>query len=376
MKYTMIKSLFSLVIFVATVFFCGCKGEGKGKSGNPDLKVTHKIRSYVEKQEELGFKGSVLVSKSDTIIYTANVGEENRSEKLAYYIGSLSKQFTAAAIVRLYEDGLLSLDDTLDNFFEKVPDDKRKITIHHLLTHTSGLPDNYVVDGISDRQEAINAILTEPLENEVGVTFSYSAEGYNLLAIIVEIVSGKQFEAFVEYFVIKPMQLKHTGFWGLEESHVSFAPFSNDGMLKRLPENVYANGKSIVNYGYKGSTGMYATLDDLYQWIKSLRGYKCLSERVAELLFEPNIVVRGDSINGTFYGYGWFVQIENGIRKEIRHGGSEEGFHNGIVRWTHSGYTIIVLSNQWAENLEGRFNGVEWSTVLNIGIRDIVNIRE
>lgn len=369
----MIKSLFSLVIFGATVFFCGCMQERKGKTGNPGLKVDHIIKAYVEKQEELGFKGSVLVSKDNTIIYTAHIGGESHSKDHAYYIGSLSKQFTAAAIVRLYEDGLLSLDDTLGNFFEKVPDDKRKITVHHLLTHTSGLPDNYVVDGITDRQEAINAILTEPLENEVGVTFTYSAEGYNLLAIIVEIVSGKQFEAFVEDFVIKPMQLKHTGFWGLEESRVSFAPFGKDEMVDGLSENVYSNGKSIVNYGYKGSTGMYATLDDLYRWTKSLRGYRCLSERDTELLFQPNVIVRGNSIKGTFYGYGWFIQMDKGLKKEIRHGGSEDGLHNGIIRWTDSGYTIIVLSNQWAENLEGRFNGVEWSTVLSIGIRDIVN---
>ncbi len=357
-------------IIISLLLISCIQNTNKHKTVNITHHLTQDIESYIKKQEELGFKGVVYIAKNDSIIYKSN--KDNNTSNEAYHIASISKQFTATAILKLYESNKISLNDTLGKFFESVPLNKRKITIHNLLTHTSGLPNNYVADGESDRQKAIESILSEPLEYEIGESYHYSAEGYNLLAIIIEIVTGITYEDFMMKNIFKPFGLNNISFWGKKNKQLSLAPYGNMEVVNELPEKVFNQGKSITNYGFKGSTGIYSTIDDLYKWTQLVKNNKLLSKQNTELLFKPYIKIRGDSINRTFYGYGWVIQLKNNRKIGIRHGGDEAGQHNGIIRWNNNGYTIIVLSNKWANNIVGKFKGVGWSTVLSIGLRDLL----
>ncbi len=356
------------------MFFFGCSEMKKNKTDNANSLLKDTIKSYVKEQEKVGFKGTVLVGKNNKIVFNNAYGDSNFKTTTAFYIASMSKQFTATAILKLQEEGKLSINDSITKFISYIPEDKKGITIHHLLTHSSGLGNNYPLDGITNRNEAINLVLSSNLKYEIGEKFSYSAEGYNLLAIIIELVSGQTFEDYISQHLLSPANLTQTGFWGMEkDGENTIAPFNDLEILNALPEKVYNKGICITNYGYKGGTGLYSTTQDLFKWLNVIKNNKILKESNTQRFFKPYTNVRGDAINGTFYGYGWFVQNQEGKLKEIRHGGSEDGAHNGIIRFYDNGYVIIVLSNSWADRLEGKLNGIEWSTVLSMGIRDILN---
>ncbi|GAA4271170.1 serine hydrolase domain-containing protein [Aquimarina gracilis] len=347
----------------------------KSSSKDSNVALLKKIDSLAEKSTNEGFNGNILIAKDGNVIFHKTYGNNKMGTKAAFWVGSISKQFTASAILKLHDNNKLSVNDSISRFVENVPVDKAKITIHHLLTHTSGLANDYSVDGIINREEALDIILSAPLKSNVGEKFNYSAEGYNLLAIIVEIVSGESFEDYVSKNILSPANLGNTGFWGDNDKKSEYVTdFKNVDMMKSFLPTIYKEGMSIQNYGYKGATGIYSTAEDLYKWIGAIKDNSILKKHSVDQQFTPHSNVRGDTVNGTFYGYGWFMQYEEGDLKEIRHGGAEDGAvgHNAMIRFYDNGNIIIVLSNTGQYNGKGRLNGVEWSTVLSIGIRDIM----
>ena len=167
-----------------------------------------------------GFSGAVLVARGGKVVLhegygwadlakTAPVTRETR-----FYIASITKQFTAAAVLKLEERGRLGLADPVGKHLPGVPPDKAAVTIHQLLTHTSGLGQDYAADGIRDRAEAVRAVLAKPLKSPPGAQFRYSNDGYNLLAVIVEVVSGESYESFLRQNLLRPAGMSRTGFWG------------------------------------------------------------------------------------------------------------------------------------------------------------------
>lgn len=333
-----------------------------------------KIDSYVKEQKSKGFKGTVLVAKNNEIILNKAIGDSNLTTNSAFYIASVTKQFTATAILKLQEQSKLSINDPIAKFINEVPLDKKEITIHHLLTHTSGLANNYVTDGIKNREEAINAILSSRLEYNIGEKYGYSAEGYNLLAIIIELVSGETYENYISQNLLAPSNLNHTGFWGYEGNNLTnIASFNNPKTVKSLSRKVYRKGVSIANYGYKGGTGIFSTSQDLYKWINTIRYSDFLNPKSIQQLFKPHKNLKGDITNGVSYAYGWRVEYKNGELTQIRHGGLEDGLHDVYIRSYTNGEIIIVFSNSGVYEGKGKFNGKEcWSIVLSTGLQDIL----
>lgn len=283
---------------------------------------------------EKGFSGAVLIAKNKKILLNQGYGFADLSKKLPtknntkFYIASITKQFTASAILKLQEQGKLNVADLISKFFKDVPPDKQAITIHHLLTHTAGLGQNYAADGITNRDEAIKAVLKQPLKNAVGEKFGYTNDDYNLLAAIVEIASGQTFENFLCQNLLKPAKMSETGFWG-EKNQVIAEP------KQKISDDV-----KMPNWGFRGATGIFSTVGDLYKWQQALFADKILTKVSREKLLTPN-----NQTSRGMHAYGWFIsKLPNGL-ETIWTAGYEDFGHNGMIKTYSDGTVIIVLTN-------------------------------
>jgi CubicO group peptidase (beta-lactamase class C family) len=246
-----------------------------------------------------------------------------------YWIGSLTKPITAAAIMKLEEQGKLSTSDPLSRFFPDAPADKRGVTLHHLLTHTSGLPrDANVSEGLTDRDGAVRAVLALPLAARPGGAVSYSNEAFTLLAAIVEIASGSPYESYVQAQVFDRAGMRSSGFWPAEHLRIP---------VKKLPRGK----KAGPNWGYRGSTGVYSTSEDLMRFVSALREGRILSPEKAALAMSTRVNREGPASD---IGYGWFL-VRNGGRPVISHGGADDLLnHFGwIYVYPESDLTLTLL---------------------------------
>lgn len=164
--------------------------------------IGRKLDTYLTRATFFGFSGVVAATRDDSILLRKGYGLADRERGVTFTsgtaidIGSLAKQFTAAAILKLEAQGRCSTTDPIIRFFDRIPEDKRAITIHQLLTHTSGVVRDVSIDGES-REVVVRQILSMPLRLEPGARFAYSNAGYKLLAAIVEVVSGERFDVFI-----------------------------------------------------------------------------------------------------------------------------------------------------------------------------------
>ncbi|HYP52315.1 MAG TPA: serine hydrolase domain-containing protein [Pyrinomonadaceae bacterium] len=308
---------------------------------------------------ESGFSGAVLVARGEKILIhggygwadlkkTSRVGKDTR-----FYIASISKQFAAAAVLKLEEQGRLSVRDSIGKFLKDVPADKSAITLHQLLTHTSGLGQNYAADGIADRDAAVRAVLKAPLKSPPGAQFRYSNDGYNLLAAIVEAASGQTYESFLRRRLLSPAGMSRTGFWG-DATAKGDAPVAQT--LKEIGENIRP-----PNWGFRGATGMVSTVEDLFKWWRALSTDKVLKRAGREKLLTPYVETpRGG------YGYGWFASRPNQGRAAVWTTGAEDFGHNAIIKSYADGTLVIVASNA------GNLSGVPARDVISANLERII----
>jgi CubicO group peptidase (beta-lactamase class C family) len=279
----------------------------------------------------------VLEAEGDSVLLRrayAPRGQTARADA-PFWIASITKSFTAAAVLRLREDGRLSLTDSIGRFFPGAPADKRGITIQQLLTHTSGLGGNYSGTGHGDRKGAVDAILAPPLIHKPGDGYRYGDDDYELLAAIVEVASGRAWEDYVQQRLVAPAGLKNTGF--------ACRP---PGALAHV----------ACDWAHKGANGMWASADDLLKWTRALRVEGVIGAAGNGAINRPQIVVRKEAPYDVSYGYGVRVYTLNGSVAEVMHSGSGDDGHTSIVRVLRDGRTVIVLSSA------GQHAGTTWSS--------------
>ena len=300
--------------------------------------LEERIDGFLTQAADSGFNGSVLVEVEGRIVLHKGYGYADRKRTVPvttttpFWIASISKQFAAAAILELQEQGRLGLDDSIASFFPGVPADKRGITLHQLLTHTAGLEQRYAADGITDRDEAVRDLLAHPLVRPPGAAFGYSNDAYNLVAAVVEIVAAQAFETFVHERLLEPAGLAHTGFWG-PKAHTEVAAI----LQGDFPDSTILE----PNWGYRGAVGMFATSEDLYLWYQALASNRVLSPSSRDRLLTPH------TQRGTVgVGYGWFVSSTPRGTKSVWTRGYE-GFGHGAVLATYpdEGVVIVVTTN-------------------------------
>jgi CubicO group peptidase (beta-lactamase class C family) len=331
--------------------------------------LADRLDRYLQAQVEEGFAGAVLVVGGDDVILdrTFLPGSHPAGEQVAFWIGSVSKQFTAAAILKLEEQGRVGVADAITRFFADVPGEKREITIHHLLSHTSGLGHRYAAEGITDRDEAVRAILAIPLADPPGTRYLYSNDGYSLLAAIVEIASGSSFEEYMFVHLLGPAGLHGTGFWAQErDASIRIErPQSSTRALRN--RRAFRRGNPYRSYGFRGATGMFSTTRDLHRWFDALSADSVLSQGGRQRLFTPAVAVRRDPGADIHYGYGWVLSVREGRLVEARHSGDEDWLgHNALVRlWSDT--VMIVLSSA------GERRGLAWSTRVSRGLLELLS---
>jgi CubicO group peptidase (beta-lactamase class C family) len=307
------------------------------------------IGTYLASAEEGGFSGVVLIARNDTILVHRAVGHDPAiTTSTAFWIGSLTKSLTAAAILKLQEQEKLAVADPISRHLPDVPEDKRAITIHHLLTHTSGLGTHYAADSVAHRDEAIETILDLPLAGATG-SFDYSNDGYSLLAGVISVVSGRSYEQFLSEHVLTPAGMRSAGFWwvpsGQSESRV--AP------VRSIPIAARSGG----TWGYKGASGVYATVEDLFHWIQGLKNERVLKPFSVSVMVAPHSPVSDRDA----YAYGWGIEQTDQWGRIVWHNGSNSELdHNSNLRWyVDIDLIMVFLSNSPEDAAMAVFADVE-----------------
>lgn len=341
------KINFALILVVATVgiVFSQTKIAYKPRTAQK------KIEAYLDRIGDAGFSGVILVeiNGKPAILKAygysdAQAGLKNGPRTL-FDIGSLTKQFTAAAILRLEMAGKLSTEDKLTKYFDGVPADKAEITIHDLLRHQAGLPST--VGGDYDKitqADFVKKVFDTPLKFPVGERFSYSNVGYSLLAMIIEKVSGDSYEDFLQANLFKPAGMNETGYsrptFDLRQIAVGYR---KNGEVWGKPTDKAWDGAAPY-WHLKGNGGILSTIEDLYKWHRALLSDNILSSNAKQKLYSPQR--RPNENDNLYYAYGWFVMQTPRGTLLARHNGTNRIFFADFFRFPDEGVAVIQLSNK------------------------------
>ena len=349
--------LFSIVLILLSLAAQPAMMVTHAQDANPALH--DQIDSYLQNLAESGFSGSVLVARDGEILLHEGYGLANDAVRqqmtpdTIFLFGSITKQFTAAAILHLEMQGLLDTGDRISEYLGAVPADKASITIHQLLTHSSGLRSHVFNSDFLEiaRDDAIRQILGHELLFEPGTGVSYSDDAYKILAAIVEITSGQSWQSYLEDNLFRPSAMDHTGF------------FNDAKWEDQLVANGYYNGQdqgSPDNWAGPywvliGAGGVMTTVGDMYQWYLALQDQAVLSSEYVEKLWRPYVSTGARSS----FGYGWsIVETEDrGTFVETTGAGSS---HNAYFHSSGDGnLVVIVASNRIDEPWLSRLKLVE-----------------
>ena len=300
-----------------------------------------------------GFSGSILVARDGQPVFSKGYGMANyeldvpNTPQTIFRLGSLTKPFTATSIMMLQERGKLNTGDSMCKLLSDCPAAWQPVTIRHLLTHTSGIPDYSHMTAVQTHRslpfthaELIGLFKDKPLEFAPGEKFSASNSGYYLLGVIIERASGTSYEDFLRDNIFKPLGMTSTGY-----DHPS-------RVIKNRASGYGVLGGSLVNVGYIDMSspfaagGLYSTVEDLLRWDQGLYTEKLVSRKSLE---EMSVPFKNE------YGYGWYNR-----KKLDRHvlelDGNIGGFFASITRFPDDRVTVIVLGNTARSNTRGVAN--------------------
>lgn len=339
---TRIILLFALTILLASHIFA------QADSTSQSIK---RIETYLTELEQVGFSGVVLVELNGTKVISKGYGYRNRELKVhntpntIFDIGSLTKQFTASAILKLEMQGKLRTSDTITRYFRNVPPDKSIITIHDLLRHQSGLPSTVGKDYDPITEvDFIDTVMKTALKYSPGTNFSYSNIGYSLLALIVEKVSGQSYEHYLYENLWKPAGMETTGY-----SKPHFNPdliavgYSKIDVVWGKPTSKQWNGNEPYLH-LKGNGGILSTTEDLHRWHQALMTDKILSKEAKQKLYHPQI--RPNEKESPIYAYGWDVSRTDRNTFRVWHNGANGIFYADFMRFIDEETTLIMMSNK------------------------------
>lgn len=292
------------------------------------------------------FSGSVLVGRQGTVLFSQGYGLADRAQGIPntpqtrFRLGSITKQFTAMAILILESQGKLSVKDAICNYLTDCPTAWEAITIRYLLTHTSGIPNvasSYYSPTApvtpSTPDQVIALFKDRPLDFQPGEKWSYSNSGYVVLGRIIEQVSGQSYEDFLQQFIFSPLNLRDTGY---EHDSAGLAV----GYEYKFTDTPAAYADMSIAYS---AGALYSTVEDLYRWEQALSTERLVPQAYLDEMFAPHATIPDQE--GWSYGYGWYVGTERG-RPVTQHGGAINGFFSIVTRYPNEQIVIIMLSNQ------------------------------
>ena len=320
-----------------------------------------KIHDLMQTYHDYGvFNGSVLVAENGKVLYKDGFGMANmewdipNTPDTKFRLGSVTKQFTAALILQLVEEGKLQLHEPISTYLPSYPKDKAEtITIHELLTHSSGIPNYTAFPGFMENdsrdpyspEDFVKKFADSSLQFKPGEKFSYSNSGYFLLGYIIEKVTGKPYEEVLQERILDPLDMNDTGY-----DHSAT-------ILKKRASGYDKRGTGYRNTPYLDMSipyaagSLYSTVEDLYKWDQALYDDKILSEESKKLMFKPYM----NTGNGS-YAYGWHIshlplETSKDSLLVIGHSGGINGFSSLITRIPRDKDLIVLLNNTGGTNL-------------------------
>jgi CubicO group peptidase (beta-lactamase class C family) len=323
---------------------------GQMSAALPDS-TTKKIDALFKKWDSPGSPGCVIgVVRNDSLIYAKGYGLANieygipNTPETIYHMASVSKQFTAYAIVLLASQGKLQLDDDIHKYLPWFPDLKEKITIRHLLNHTSGIRDQWQLLAISGtrlddviKQEQIVKVLgkQQVLNFKPGDQYSYSNSGFTMLAEIVKSVSGKTLRQFADSAIFKPLGMNNTHFHDDYTEVVKNRSYS----YNRKDRDGFSN--SILSYSNSGATSLFTNVDDMSKWVMNFYDHQVGTQQDIEQLTQKGKLNNG---NESSYALGIGVGTFKGF-KQYSHNGADAGYRTAVSVFPDLKMGFIVFSN-------------------------------
>lgn len=312
------------------------------------------------------FNGVILISQNSKIIFHKAFGYANYKTKTPlttnsiFELASVSKQFTAVAILKLFQEGKLQLTDTIQKFIPAFPYKKR--TIHHLLCHRSGLPDYYSFssgswkkqDSLMSNKDMVEIMCKRKPKAKfyAGKQFEYSNTGYVVLARIVEIISGKDFGVYVQENFFTPFGMKNSFIRTNEPKYLTNLKTVGHSSRKGIRKENFLNG-------CVGDKGVWSTPYDLHLWDEALFSYKILNDTILKMAITPK---NADMSIEKNYGYGFRLgTLYKGINL-VYHGGLWGGYNTLFIHRIPDNINIVVLSN--VDNKSFKYQSIKWIGIL------------
>lgn len=292
---------------------------------------------------------STAITRNGRLLYSRGYGRANLEYGIpiepstVFHVASVSKQFTAFAILLLEREGRLKLDDDVRTFVPELPDFGPTITLRHLANHTSGLRDQWNLlamagwrlDDVITREHILRLVERQrELNFDPGEEYLYCNTGYTLLAEVVSRVSGKSFADFCRERIFEPLGMNHSLFYDDHQKIVrnrAYSYFADSTGLK----------KGVLNYANVGATSLFSTAEDLSKWALNFRDPRVGDRRTITLMNSPGTLNSGDTIN---YTLGQATGVYKGL-KYIGHDGSDAGYRSFIARFPEQDFEVVVLGN-------------------------------
>ncbi len=291
------------------------------------------------------FSGTVLIAQDGEILLSQGYGLANRewdipnTPQTKFRIGSITKQFTAMAILRLQEQGALSVDDPICTYIDDCPEIWQSITIHHLLTHTSGIPSFTKLSDYSrlrplpsNGEITLQRFIDLPLDFEPGTEFYYSNSGYIVLGLIIEEVSGQSYRYFLKDTFFEPLGMENTD----TDSNTRVVPYRAEGYISSSRKADFID----MSIPYAAGS-LYSSVEDLYIWDQALYGGDVVTSETWDAMLAAAYPIPD---SGVQYGYGLIIDTAS-EHPTIAHGGGIEGFVSQMIHYTDDNTTVIILSN-------------------------------
>ena len=368
------KTTIRLVIL--TLLFLNCNHSGHKKDADDSLQYypptpavldRNEFRQYYRELSEFfdtsllnkGFNGGILIARNGAIIYEKYQGlidlrkkketsghVDSLTDSTPLHIASISKTFTSMAVLRLVEQGKISLNDTITKFFPSLP--YPGITVKMLLNHRSGLP-NYLFflsDGDWDKKkyalnrDVLNFLITKKpdISFKPGSRFGYCNTNYVLLALIIEKISGQSFPDYIQQDLFGPLQMNHSYVFTLKDTLTATPTFTNKGAYW---EYDFLDG----TYGDKN---VYTTPGDLLKWDQALYAGQLISKSLLDSAFAGYSFEKPSVHN---YGLGWRLQLHPNGKKVVYHFGKWHGSNAAFARLLDEKVTIIVIGNKFTRSI-------------------------